>query len=768
MGKPLIIVESPAKATTIKKYLSGKYEVEASAGHIKDLPQSSLGIDIQKGFAPKLEVVRGKKKIVDRLKKAASTADEVFIATDPDREGEAIAWHIAEELKKVVPSARRVLFHEITRDAVRKALEHPRDLDVLMYESQLARRTLDRLVGYQISPILWKKVQGGLSAGRVQSVAVRLVVEREREIEAFDSKEYWLVHAVVHKDEAQSKPFKALLRKIDGRKAELSGKAVTFELVERLREASFRIASLVRKDRPRAPSPPYITSSLQQDASRLLHFSPSHTMSVAQRLYEGVDLGDEGRVGLITYMRTDSVRLSADSVTEARSVIASQFGPDYVPARQVEYRNRRSAQDAHEAIRPTSAERTPASLKGVLERDEQKLYALIYNRFLACQMRPAIFDQTTVDIEAAGAEFRAAGSVMKFDGWLAVWRLDKSARLEDVETSEPEDEGDGGQRLPSSLVEGDALLLDDLLTEQKFTEPPPRFTEATLVRELEERGIGRPSTYASIVSTIQDKSYVYKHEGRLRPSELGRIVNDLLSGHFRGVVDYDFTARMEQDLDLIEEGRLDRLELLEKFYLEFSRTLEQAQGEMRSVKVDAVPSGVRCPECSKELLIRLGKNGAFLGCEGYPECRVTREFDRDVKGHVVVRESPDVGTCPTCQAPLQIRSGKFGKFVACSRYPDCRFTMPYSRGERCPVDGCAGRLVERQSKKGKKFFSCSAYPGCRFITSYEPLEETCPECGAPVLFVRSFRGTRTVMCQREGCGFTRRVLARKAAGSGQG
>lgn len=766
MGKPLIIVESPAKATTIKKYLAGKYEVEASAGHIKDLPTSSLGIEIEKGFVPKLEVVRGKKKIVDRMKKAAATADQVFIATDPDREGEAIAWHIAEEIKKVAPVTRRVLFHEITKDAVRKALEHPRELDTLMYESQLARRTLDRLVGYQISPILWKKVQGGLSAGRVQSVAVRLVVDREREIEAFDSREYWLLHALLHKDEKESRPFRALLRKVNGKKADIATGEEMNSLVRSLTDSMFKVTTIVRKDRPRAPSPPYITSSLQQDASRLLHFSPSHTMSVAQRLYEGVDLGDEGRVGLITYMRTDSVRLSVDSMSEARQVIAETFGSDYLPGRAPVYRNKRSAQDAHEAVRPTSAFRTPASLKGVLERDEQRLYTLIYNRFLACQMKPAVFDQTTVDIEAAGAEFRSSGSVMKFDGWLAVARQDRAAKAEEDESSDTEEAGEGSQRLPASLKEGDVLQLDELTTEQKFTEPPPRFNEATLVRELEERGIGRPSTYASIVSTIQDKAYVHKFEGRLRPSELGRIVNDLLAGHFTGIVDYDFTARLEQDLDLIEEGRLDRLELLNRFYLEFSKALEQAQENMRSIKAEAVPSGVACPECGRELLIRLGKNGAFLGCSGYPECRVTREFDRDAKGKVAVRESPDVGKCPSCQAPLQIRSGRYGKFVACTNYPDCKFTMPYSRGERCPVEGCDGKLVERLSRKGKKFFSCNAYPKCRFITSYEPVDEPCPRCGAPVLFVRSFRGSKTILCQREGCDYSLRVSARKTANGG--
>jgi len=765
VGKPLIIVESPAKAVTIKKYLSGKYEVEASAGHIKDLPPHSFAIDVDHGFTPQLEIVHGKKKIVDKIRKAASEADEVFIATDPDREGEAIGWHIAEEIEKVSAKTRRVLFHEITKDAVKRALESPRELNAQMYESQLARRTLDRLVGYTISPVLWKKVQGGLSAGRVQSVAVRMVVEREREIEAFDTVEFWLVHAVVCKD--GGKPFRALLRKVGGRKPALSSGTETASLVERLRGAEFRITEVVRKDRPRPPSPPYITSSLQQDASRLLRFSPTHTMAVAQRLYEGIDLGDEGRVGLITYMRTDSVRLSAESLEESRTVISQQFGPEYVPSKPRTYRNKRSAQDAHEAIRPTSALRTPAQMKGVLERDDLKLYTLIYNRFMACQMNPAVYDQTTVDIGAADAEFRATGSVIRFDGWLAVWNVDRGRQFEEVEESDEESDSDAGQKLPSSLAAGDALSLKELETEQKFTEPPPRFTEATLVRELEEKGIGRPSTYATIVSTIQDKSYVGKDQGRLRPTELGRIVNDILTGHFSGIVDYDFTAKLEQDLDSIEEGRLERVALLGKFWDELQKTLEQARERMKSVKVDAIPSGTFCPDCGKELLIRIGKNGAFLGCSGFPECRVTREFERDQKGKVVVKAVEDVGQCPTCNAPLQIRSGRFGKFLACSRYPECKFTRPFSRGEKCPVQGCSGQLVERISKKGRKFWSCNAYPACRFITSHEPLDEACPSCGAPTLFTRSFRNTKTVMCQREGCGFSRRETVRKNGERGQ-
>jgi DNA topoisomerase-1 len=758
LGKSLIIVESPAKAATIKKYLDNTYEVEASAGHIKDLPERTLGVDVDQGFAPHFEVVQGKRKIVDKLKKAAAAADTVYLAPDPDREGEAIAWHIFEEIEGVAPRIERVLFTEITRDAVRKALQYPRELDKLMYESQLARRILDRLVGYQISPLLWRKVQGGLSAGRVQSVAVRLVVDREREIEAFDPREYWVIDALVDRPGRDPQPFKASLRRFNDRKADVSSAAVSREVVDALRAAALSVAAVERKERRRPAQPPFITSTLQQEASRLLRFSPSHTMSVAQRLYEGVDLGDEGRVGLITYMRTDSVRLSADAVSSIRDLVAHRFGPDYLPNRAPTYKNKRSAQDAHEAIRPSSIGRAPADVKPFLGRDEFRLYQLIYNRTLACQMAPAVYDQTIVDIAAGPAELRATGSVLRFDGFLAATRADREA-VREVEKPEPEageDEFANGGDLPGDLEAGQALRLVDLRSEQKFTEPPPRFSEATLVRELEERGIGRPSTYATIVGTIQSKAYVAKVDGRLRPSELGRIVNDLLVRHFPGIVDFDFTARMESELDEVEEGKKGRLDVLGGFHGAFSKALELAVSEMRSVKADALPAGIDCELCGKPLLIRFGKNGAFLGCSGYPDCKNTGEFERDDRGHVHRKAVADVGKCPECGNPLQVRSGRFGKFVACTTYPKCAFTKPLSRAEQCPAEGCTGHLVEKVSKKGKPFFACDRYPDCRFLTGLQPVAGPCPQCGAPTLFVRGFRGTRTRLCAREGCGWSAR------------
>jgi len=757
LAKSLIIVESPAKAATIKKYLDDSFEVEASAGHIKDLPKTTLGVDVEKEFKPHFVIVPGKKKIVDKLKKAAAKADAVYLAPDPDREGEAIAWHIFEEIEKVSPKIERVLFTEITKASVRKALEVPRQLDRFMYESQLARRTLDRLVGYQISPILWRKVQRGLSAGRVQSVAVRLVVEREREIEAFDPKEYWIIDALVERPGIDAQPFKVTLRRWQGKRADIPSAKVTQAVLDEVKAATMSVIAVERKDRRRPAMPPLITSTLQQEASRLLRFSPSHTMALAQRLYEGVDLGPEGRVGLITYMRTDSVRMSADAIDAIRALVGQRFGPQYVPAKPIFYKNKRSAQDAHEAIRPTLIDKTPDSVKSFLGRDEFRLYQLIYNRALASQMAAAIYDQTVVDISAGAAEFRASGSVLRFDGYLAATR---SGQKEAVEPSD--DEFAQADFLPGNLEVGQAVRLVDLRSEQKFTEPPPRFSEATLVRELEERGIGRPSTYATIVGTVQSKGYVDKVDGRLRPSELGRIVNDLLVRHFANVVDYDFTAKMELELDEVEEGQKTRLDVLNGFYDEFSATVETATNEMRSIKAEALPAGLDCELCGSPMLIRFGKNGAFIGCSNYPECKNTGEFERDERGRIHKKAVADVGDCPECGAKLQVRQGRFGPFVACSTYPACKFTKPFSREERCPAEGCTGHLVEKRSKRGKPFFGCDRYPECTFVTGLSPAPGPCPQCGAPTLFQRSFRGAKTTVCAREGCGWSSRPAKKTA------
>lgn len=783
MGKPLIIVESPAKAETIRKYLHGECEVAASRGHVKDLPERGLGVEIASGFKPRFVVVPSRRKALEALKKAARGAERVLLAPDPDREGEAIAWHIADELKPINPRIARVLFHEITLAGIKAGLAEPRPLDERMVESQVARRILDRLVGYQVSPVLWRKVQPGLSAGRVQSPALRLVVEREREIESFVPREYWVITAWLRPDGSRP-PFCATLRTLHGRKAEIRTREEAQALIERLRGERFDVRAIVRKDRRRQPPPPFITSTLQQEASRLFKFPPTRTMRLAQTLYEGVDLGEEGRVGLITYMRTDSVRVSEEAVAAAREEVSRRFGLDYVPARPPSYRSKKGAQEAHEAIRPTSVARRPEEISRFLKPDEIRLYRLIYQRFLASQMTPAIYDQTTVDIRAGDAGFRGMGLVLRFDGYLAAWRGGRGERGVGLEPEEvdAEDGGDGpaeeggwaqteGPSIPQDLQKGQILLLADIGGEQKFTQPPPRYSEATLIRELEERGIGRPSTYATIVTTIQEKGYCDKHNGRLRPTELGRVVADLLMAHFPDVVDYDFTARMEASLDEISEGRLGRVALLEDFWKAFEATLRRAEIEMRPVRAIAEPSGVMCDVCGREMLIRHGRNGPFLGCSGYPACRRTKEFVRDEMGHVRSREEESVGACPKCGASLQVRNGRYGRFLACTSYPKCRYTSAYCLKVRCPTPGCSGSLVEKRSRKGQAFYSCSRFPVCRFSTRSEPVEEACPSCGAPTLFARQIQGGRLLTCRREGCSFRRRqrvqALADEAA-SGEG
>lgn len=751
-GRPLIVVESPAKAETIKKYLKGQYDVLASKGHVKDLPENRMGVDIARGFRPQMVLVPGRRKIVEALKKAARGASKILLACDPDREGEAIAWHIAEELRPINANISRVLFHEITANGLRVGLENPRPLDEKMFESQLARRILDRLVGYHLSPLLWRKVQSGLSAGRVQSPALRLIVEREREIEAFVPREYWLIFAFLRADE-EGHVFRATLRTLRGEKAEIRNGSEADAIIERLKNEIFRVESIEKKERRRPAPPPFITSTLQQEASRLLRLPPSRTMRIAQTLYEGVDLGEEGRTGLITYMRTDSVRVSAEAIAEARAEIARRFGPLYVPERPNSHKQKAGAQDAHEAIRPTSVARRPEDVRQYLKPEEFALYQIIYQRFLASQMVAAIYDQTVIDVAAGDAVFRASGSVLRMDGFLAAWTSPENRKESEEEDSDADQEGGEAQmEIPPDLAEGQLLALVELKGEQKFTQPPPRYTEASLIRELEERGIGRPSTYATIVSTIQEKGYCEKKKGRLRPTELGRLVNDLLTAHFQDVVDYEFTARMEEALDAISEGKMGRVEVLQNFWKDFEASLKKAAQEMQPAWAVAQPSGVTCDVCGREMLIRYGRNGPFLGCSGYPECKNTREFDRDDDGHVVVKEQEKPRTCPQCGAFLHVRTGRFGKFWACSAYPKCKYTEPYSLEYKCPQEKCDGHLVEKKGRGGRTFYSCSRFPACKFITSAEPTAGPCPKCGAPTLFRRKVRGGVWVLCLRDGCG----------------
>jgi DNA topoisomerase-1 len=683
----------------------------------------------------------------------------VLLAPDPDREGEAIAWHIAEEVRAANPNIQRVLFNEITKKAINEAIGKPMALDVKKFESQQARRILDRLVGYQISPVLWTKVKRGLSAGRVQSVAVRLVVEREAEITAFRPEEYWTVETLV--EGGAPPPFTAKFAKLDGKRAELTNEGQAREVVDIIKGASLVVAGVERKERRKNPPPPFITSKLQQEASSKLRFSPKRTMGLAQRLYEGVEVGDDGLVGLITYMRTDSTRISDDAVGETRGFITERYGANFLPAEPIVYKSKKGAQDAHEAIRPTSLKYDPETVRAAWAggkgggRDEResddllRLYTLIWNRFVACQMVAAIFDQTSIDIGAGRVELRASGQVMKFPGFLSVY-------AETVEDAANEDET--GTALPD-VHQGEAIRLLETKPEQHFTQPPPRFSEATLVKELEEKGIGRPSTYAAILSTVQDRGYVEKKEGRLHPTELGVMVNGLLVKSFPGIVSTDFTAQMEEQLDHVEDGTADWVKLLDGFYKPFKLDLEKAKIEMRDVKREEEKTDQVCEKCGKPMVIKWGRNGHFLACSGYPDCRNTKEFTRHADGSLTIVSTtrPSDQICPTCSSPMVIKRGRFGEFIACSRYPECKTTSPISLGVDCPKEGCGGYLTEKRSKRGKVFFGCSNYSKtqCDFVSWDRPLAQPCPKCGAKFVVqkVSKAAGTR-IRCLKEDCGYT--------------
>jgi DNA topoisomerase-1 len=785
-GGSLVIVESPAKAKTIKKYLGRSFEVRASVGHVKDLPKSKMGVDIEKGFLPQYDVIKGKAKVLSDIKRAAKKAERVYLATDPDREGEAIAWHIAEELGAEGGNARvrRVLFNEITKSAIQKAIQEPRPLDRKKFDSQQARRILDRLVGYQISPILWKKVRRGLSAGRVQSVAVRLVVEREREIEAFESVEYWSLEAELAA--AAPPEFRAKLVKLDGEKAELREGETSRRLVAELERLPFTVAAVERKERRRNPPPPFTTAKLQQEAANRLGFTAKKTMTLAQRLYEGVELGDEGAVGLITYMRTDSVRLSGEAIDAARGFIAERYGKDLLPEAPNFYRtSQKAAQEAHEAVRPTSLEWTPERVAPFLEaqgeRDMQRLYQLIWNRFVACQMLPAVYDQTTVDVIAGAsgegdprsgrATFRATGSILKFPGYLAVYG---AQRPEDEAGAQPEDEkaenGDAKEknqeRILPPLEVGMALRLLELDPQQHFTQPPPRFNESSLVKELEEKGIGRPSTYAAILSTIQEKGYAEKVEKSFKPTHLGLLVTDELVKSFPREMDVAFTAGMEEKLDEIEEGNAGWQAVLSEFHSGFKEDLAKAEVEMRDVKRQEIATEHTCEKCGKPMVIKWGRMGEFLACSGYPECRNTMNFRREAGKVLPVKEEevPSDEKCPSCGSPMVVKRGRFGRFLACSRYPDCKTSKPISIGVSCPK-ACGGYVSERRSKRGRTFYGCSSYPNCDFVSWDRPRNEKCPQCGSAWLLEKySKRDGPSVTCPNRDCGYRRE----REEGEGEG
>ncbi|MFW5902149.1 MAG: type I DNA topoisomerase [Thermodesulfobacteriota bacterium] len=757
MSKPLVIVESPTKEKTLKKYLGSRYKVASTVGHIKDLPQKEFGIDVQNHFTPKYVTVPGKQKVIKALKAAAQDVDEVYLAPDPDREGEAIAWHTANVLKKKDgPRFYRVLFHELTKKGVEEALARTESLNESKYKAQQTRRILDRMVGYEISPILWKKVKYGLSAGRVQSVAVRMICEREGEIRAFEPVEYWSITA--HLEGDAPPPFAAKLAKKQGKKLTISNEAQATGILDELQEADFLVDQIVKKTVKRNPYPPFITSKLQQDAIRRLRFTAKKTMTVAQQLYEGVDLGAGEYVGLITYMRTDSTRISAEAAGEALELIRSTFGADYALDKPRFFKNKNKVQDAHEAIRPTSVHYTPDKVAPYLSKDQLALYRLIWQRFVASQMAQALIDQQTINISAGSYLFTASGSTVKFPGFLALYQSaddEGTAKGKNVEKDE----------LPE-LAEGMKLAVKQIEPKQHFTTPPPRYSEASLVKAMEENGIGRPSTYSAILSNIQDKGYAAIEKGYFHPSELGCIVSDLLVENFPDVFNVDFTAQMENDLDRVEAEETDAEYVLNRFYEVFESRVAQAADHMHSVKGVGVPTDLTCPSCGKRLHIKVGKNGPFLACEGYPDCTYSRNYNRDEKGRIhpiePSHEAAEGEVCEKCGRPMVVKQGRYGAFLACSGYPECKNTRSIngssknapSTGVKCPQEGCDGDLVERKSKRGKVFYGCSRFPDCTYALWDKPVNRACPRCGAPFLVEKTTKKKGTVLkCLNTACGY---------------
>jgi DNA topoisomerase-1 len=756
MAKSLIIVESPAKARTLQRYLGKSFMVKASVGHIRDLPVSTLGVDVEKDFTPNYVIIKGKSKIIKELRAAAQKADEIFLAPDPDREGEAIAYHIAECLKKSKKPLHRVLFHELTKKAILAAIENHSELNLKLFEAQQARRILDRLVGYQISPLLWEKVRRGLSAGRVQSVAVRMICERDQAIKAFNSEEYWSITTSLLGETPP--PFKANLEKIDGKKAAakkylVGDKDTADKIHDELNDAEFTVSEVKKKGKKRHPAPPFITSSMQMEANRKLRFSAKKTMTMAQRLYEGIELGDEGPTGLITYMRTDSTRLSDDAVAGARDYIAASYGKEFLPAKANIYRTKKSAQDAHEAVRPTDVTNTPEKMAALLDKDMLALYSLIWKRFVACQMTSAEFDQTSITVTAGRYDLKATGSVMRFLGFMKLY-------VESTDDSNGSEKSDTKDLTLPDLKKGDKLTLQEIVPAQHFTQPPPHYTEATLVKALEDNGVGRPSTYAAIISTIQDKEYVLLDKRRFSPTDLGLLVNDLLVKHFPEIMDVEFTAGMEQQLDQVEEGSRQWKQLLKDFYSPFRDTLDKARQEMKSVKKETIPTDIPCQLCDGKMVIRWGRNGEFLACETFPACKHTQDFKKDDDGKIVPvdRDQPEESgeKCEKCGKPMVYKHGRYGKFLACSGYPDCKHIKAESTGVPCPKEGCDGDIVKKISKRGKVFYSCNRYPKCDFAIWDKPVKEQCPDCGAAFLVEKQSKKTGPrLQCADKSCKYSR-------------
>jgi len=775
MAKSLIIVESPTKAKTITKYLGRGYTVVASVGHVKDLPTSKLGVDIERDFAPQYVTIKGKAKVLAEIKKKAEEADKIFLAPDPDREGEAIAWHLAEELngkskKKKDGKVFRVLFNEITESAIKRALQSPGQIDMKLVNAQQARRVLDRIVGYQGSQLLWNKVRRGLSMGRVQSVAVRLICEREAEREAFRAEEYWSITALLAG--ATPPPFEARLHSINGEEASIATAEQAQRVVSALEGKAFTVTSVERKEKKRNPVAPFITSRLQQEAARKLRFTPKKTMTLAQQLYEGIEIGTEGATGLITYMRTDSPRISQEAMTDARQVISERFGQEYLPGTPNVYKTQKAAQEAHEAIRPTSAARDPESIKQYLEEDQYHLYKLIWNRFIASQMVPAILDVTRVESSPLDTQeryvFRSSGTVVRFPGHTIVYMEGVDKELLSQKSKQDEETDEAAERQLPVLAEGERLRLVEqaeqtiagITSKQHFTQPPPRYNEALLIKELEEKGIGRPSTYAAIISTIQDRKYVEKIEGRFVPTETGRTVNDFLLKGFPDIVNVDFTSQLEEELDEVEEGNKPWIDAVRDFYNPFTADLEKAKSIPGPKDTVEPPTNIPCEKCGRMMEIKWGRNGKFLACPGYkedPPCKNTQNFEKLPDGTIKIVPKQELTTdqvCEKCGSPMVVKTGRFGKFIACSAYPACKTTKPLALGVKCPQPGCGGDLVQKRTRKGRSFYACSRYPQCEFALWDRPVNKACPTCSAPFLIEKiSKQDGRSVQCRNEECGY---------------
>jgi DNA topoisomerase-1 len=756
VGKSLVIVESPAKAKTVNHYLGEDYIVKASMGHVRDLPQKKLGVDVQADFQPTYQIIPDKKKVVADLKKTAKTSDRVILAADPDREGEAISWHLSQLIQEDNPHISRAIFHEITKEGVEEAFKHLGELDQNKIQAQQTRRILDRLVGYTISPLLWKKIGKGLSAGRVQSVALRLICEREKEIRAFVSEEYWTIAAQL--EAAVPPPFKAALAKIDGKKAKVKNGEEAGAIVAACEKRPFVLEGIKVQEKRRQPGPPYITSSLQQDAFRILHFPVKKTMFIAQKLYEGLEIGELGQTGLITYMRTDSVRISEGARAAAKRYIEQVYSPAYVPPKPHVFKNPKKAQDAHEAIRPAHLDFPPDRVKPYLKKEEYDLYRMVWNRFMASQMAAAVIEETEFDISVKAAAndpqtpgaaqisevkspvygFKTKGEVVKFDGFLAAYP-----------------NGNGEKELLPKAREGETLKLLGLDSKQKFTEPPPRYTEGTLVKELEARGIGRPSTYAPIITTLQDRTYVVRDKGKFTPTELGMYVTEFMLKFFADLMDYEFTAHMEEELDQIGDGEQKWVDSLREYYVLLEKDLKAGQ-ETESVKKTGIPIDEKCPKCGQPLVIKDGRFGRFKACSGYPACNFRESLNKK-------ESKPLDEKCPKCGAMLVQKFGKYGPFVACSDYPKCKYIKKENMetGIDCPL-ACGGKILRRKTRRGKMFYGCSNYPKCTFATWDEPVNRPCPACGQKFLLKKNLmRGDPYLHCWNEKCAFKETVASEK-------